>query len=142
MPSTHSYQRTIRFADVDPAGFVYFANYLSLCHEAYEESLLRAGMELKTFFFAESCLVPIGKCQSQFLGALQSGERARIDLTATAVGADGFSISYRVFNITAAEKLVALATTEHVCLDLRTLQRRALPARLAQWLNPTGAVAS
>ncbi len=45
--STH-YQRTVRFAEVDGAGFVFFAKYLELCHEAYEASLLRSGIELRT----------------------------------------------------------------------------------------------
>ena len=34
-----SYSRSVRFADTDAAGVVFFANYLALCHEAYEEAL-------------------------------------------------------------------------------------------------------
>ena len=38
------YHRTIRFADTDAAGVVFFPNYLTICHEAYEESLAAAGI--------------------------------------------------------------------------------------------------
>ena len=41
------YRRTIRFADTDAAGVVFFPNYLAICHEAYEESLADDGIELK-----------------------------------------------------------------------------------------------
>ena len=40
------YQRTVHFADTDAAGVVFFANYLAICHEAYEESLGAAGIGL------------------------------------------------------------------------------------------------
>ena len=42
-----AYSRTIHFADTDAAGVVYFARYLSICHEAYEEALAAAGIDMK-----------------------------------------------------------------------------------------------
>ena len=41
MPFT--YERTIRLGDTDAAGIMFFANYLVLCHEAYEASLAAAN---------------------------------------------------------------------------------------------------
>jgi hypothetical protein len=37
-----SYVRTVRLADTDAAGVVYFARTLSICHEAYEAALAAA----------------------------------------------------------------------------------------------------
>ena len=45
------YTRTIRFHETDAAGVVYFANLLTLCHEAYEAALAEAGLDVKSFFF-------------------------------------------------------------------------------------------
>jgi 1,4-dihydroxy-2-naphthoyl-CoA hydrolase len=45
-----SYERIIHFPDTDAAGVVFFANYLSICHEAYEEALADAGLPVRTFF--------------------------------------------------------------------------------------------
>jgi acyl-CoA thioesterase FadM len=36
-----------------------------------------------------------------------------------------------------ADKLVAIAQTEHVCIDLATLERKPLPAPLVAWLVGT-----
>ncbi len=129
------YERHIRFADLDGAGFVFFANYLALCHEAYEASLLRAGLELRAFFIAERLLLPIGKVQAQYLGPLQSGDRVRVELTRTRLSENSFRLDYRIVQMAQPEKLVALAQTEHVSMDLGTLQRRPLPARLVAWLD-------
>lgn len=41
-----AYSRHIHFRDTDAAGVVFFANYLALCHEAYEEALAAAGLEI------------------------------------------------------------------------------------------------
>ncbi|MFZ9683665.1 MAG: 1,4-dihydroxy-2-naphthoyl-CoA hydrolase, partial [Cephaloticoccus sp.] len=43
------YERTIRLAETDAAGIVYFANYLGLCHEAYEAALAAAGLPVQSF---------------------------------------------------------------------------------------------
>ena len=42
MPFT--YARTVHFPDTDAAGVVFFPNYLSICHEAYEEALAAANV--------------------------------------------------------------------------------------------------
>jgi len=44
------YQRTIHFPDTDAAGVVFFPNYLAICHEAYEEALAAAGINVRAFF--------------------------------------------------------------------------------------------
>jgi 1,4-dihydroxy-2-naphthoyl-CoA hydrolase len=53
-----TYNRTVRFQDTDAAGVVYFANVLSMCHEAYEASLAASGINLKSFFNNPTVLFP------------------------------------------------------------------------------------
>jgi 1,4-dihydroxy-2-naphthoyl-CoA hydrolase len=138
--STH-YQRTVRFAEVDGAGFVFFAKYLELCHEAYEASLLRSGIELRTFFGKNRILIPIMKVNAQYLGPLQSGDNVRIELAVTPAGDHGFAIAYRMLQLGAAgEKLVVLAKTEHMVIDIQTLERKPLPPALAAWVQAGGGV--
>ena len=134
------YERTIRFGEVDGAGFVFFVKYLELCHEAYEASLMRVGIELRAFFGANRILIPIMKTQAQYLGPLQSGDKVRIELAVTAAGEHGYAISYRVMHLApAGEKLVALAKTEHMVIDLQSLERKPPPPALAAWIQSGGA---
>lgn len=129
------YERFIRFADVEAAGFVFFANYLGLCHEAYEASLLRSGIELRAFFVANQTLLPIARTQAQYLGPLQSGNKVRVEIAPTRVSDSTFRIDYKVFHAGEQDKLVALAQTEHAAIDLATLARKPLPADLVRWLE-------
>ena len=72
------YQRTIHFADTDAAGVVYFANYLSICHEAYEEALANAGVDLKTFFSDNGIMIPVAKSTADYLRPLMCGDKISV----------------------------------------------------------------
>jgi 1,4-dihydroxy-2-naphthoyl-CoA hydrolase len=131
------YERTIRFADIDAAGFVFFAHYLAICHEAYEHSLQQAGIELRSYFLAQRTLLPITKTQAQYLAPLQSGERVRVELSRTRLSDSAYRLDYRLVRLGAPEKLAGLVQTEHLAIDVQTLERKPIPAALAQWLAAT-----
>ena len=130
----YTYQRTIHFADTDAAGVVFFPNFLAICHEAYEESLSAAGIELNTFFGAHDVLVPVAGCTAEYLRPLACGDRISVVLTPRPAGADGYAIDYEIRRLGPPEKLAARVRTEHVCISARTRERQALPAPLAAWL--------
>ena len=131
------YERFIRFADIDAAGFVFFANYLVLCHEAYEASL-RGGRASSS-----------GRCLSANAGAAPDRQdpgavpgapperqpgAGRPDPRAPV----GAHLPRRLPDHPPArtpDKLVGLAQTEHLAIDLTTLERKPLPAGLVQWLS-------
>ena len=75
MPFSH--HRTVRFADTDAAGVVFFANYPAICHEAYEDALGAAGIDLRTFFAANAVVVPIARCECDYLRSLHPGDKLR-----------------------------------------------------------------
>jgi 1,4-dihydroxy-2-naphthoyl-CoA hydrolase len=129
------YRRTIRFADTDAAGVVFFPNYLAICHEAYEESLVAAGIELNTFFSAHGVVVPVAKSQAEYLRPLVCGDKISVTLSPKPLGRDGYAIDYEVCHLGRLEKLAARVRTEHVCISSRSRERQALPAPLAAWLT-------
>ncbi|HEY9664175.1 MAG TPA: thioesterase family protein, partial [Allocoleopsis sp.] len=92
MPFT--YHRTIRFSDTDAAGVVYFANVLSICHEAYEASLAASGVDLKEFFRGQTIAVPIVHAEIDFLQPLFCGESYVIQMQPTLLGDHKFAINY------------------------------------------------
>jgi len=130
-----SYLRTVRFADTDAAGVVFFANYLALCHEAYEEALGVAGLDLKSFFAAHAVVVPIAKSEVAYLRPLFPGDKLRIAVTPTALTPDSFALAFEIFRVGPPEKLAARARTEHVCITAASRQRLPLPPGLAAWIN-------
>jgi 1,4-dihydroxy-2-naphthoyl-CoA hydrolase len=133
MPFT--YERTIHFADTDAAGVVFFANYLRLCHEAYEEALGAAGINLARFFADTGTVVPIAKSEAEYLRPLAVGDRIRVVVTPRGLSENSFTLAFELTRVGPPAKLAGRARTEHVCIATVTRQRVALPIALAAWVR-------
>ncbi len=131
-----SYHRTIHFPDTDAAGVVFFARYLFICHEAYEEALAAEGVQLNGFFADHGVVVPISKSEASYLRPLACGEKVRVEVTPTRLSDSGYAIDYVIWKKQGSvEKRAAVVRTEHVCIDSSTRERRALPAPVAVWVD-------
>lgn len=129
---TFTYNRTIRFQDTDAAKVVYFANVLSICHEAYEESLAASGINIKDFFTNPSVAFPIVHSSVDFFRPMFCGDNLAISLIPQKLGVDKFEISYE---ISVAYVVVAKAITRHVCIDASTRRKQELPEEIIRWLE-------
>jgi 1,4-dihydroxy-2-naphthoyl-CoA hydrolase len=129
-----NYHRTVRFADTDAAGVVFFANYLAMCHEAYEESIAAAGIELQKFFQDTGIVVPIAKSEAAYLRPLRPGDKLRIAVAPEPLSENSFAIRYELFKIGHPEKLAARLRTEHVATSPTKRERVPLPPALAAWV--------
>ena len=137
------YHRTVRFSDTDAAGVVYFANVLSMCHEAYEASLSAVGIHLKEFFGGGAIAVPIVHADINFFQPMYCGEQYTIHVKPTALTDSKFQTVYEIFSSQLPNPLpdplpnqrVSQATTIHVCVDIQTRRRIPLPPSVVQWLQ-------
>jgi len=134
MWSSLVYQRTINFRDTDAAGVVYFANGLSLCHEAYEASLASSGINLQSFFNGETIAVPITHASIDFFKPMFCGDRIAIALTPELLSSSEFQINYQLF-FAEGDKAIAKAITKHTCIDVTTRKRCNLSPVLLEWLG-------
>ncbi|MEL6470275.1 MAG: thioesterase family protein [Cyanobacteria bacterium J06623_4] len=137
------YRRTIRFHETDAAGVMYFANLLSLCHEAYETAIAAAGFDLATFFSARGAVaLPIVHTSADFFQPMRCGDSVAVRTKPQLLTADSFEISYEVFPqregsqaVDGSAKCLANALTRHVCISPQTRHRQALPAELTRWVE-------
>jgi 1,4-dihydroxy-2-naphthoyl-CoA hydrolase len=133
-----SYDYTIQFRDTDAAGVGYFASIVSICHVAYEASLIETGIDLKSFVRNPEFAVPITHVAANFLRPLYCGDRVTISLTPDEIDRGKFEIKYQILAIdqrsTNGQILAAIVTTKHVVIDPQTRKRQELPAAISQWL--------
>ncbi|HEY9692144.1 MAG TPA: thioesterase family protein [Oculatellaceae cyanobacterium] len=129
-----TYNRTIYFQDTDAAGVVYFANVLAICHEAYEESLAASNINLKLFFSSPDVAIPIVHASIDFIKPLFCGDKTLICLSPKYLTDHSFEIGYKIIS-SQAEKLLATAITQHVCIDKISRNRKEMPKEISQWLN-------
>ena len=130
-----AYARTVHFADTDAAGVMFFANYLAVCHEAYEEALGAAGINLQTFFADHGVVVPIAKSEAEYLRPLACGDKLAVDLAVHSLSGNSFEIRFELTRLGPPAKSAARVRTEHVCIDSATRSRKALPGPLADWVT-------
>lgn len=131
------YSRRIRFPDTDAAGVVFFANYLIICHEAYEEALLASGVELKRFFDEAGVIIPIARTHCDFHRPLRCGDAVEVEVVPELLKESEFQLNHKLFLTGSARKLAATAQTTHVCIDATSRRRTALPANLLAWIRAT-----
>ena len=129
------YQRTVRLADTDAAGVVFFARVLSICHEAYEEALAEAGIDLNDLLGANGIVVPISRSEADYKRPLRPGDKLRITVTPTPVSENSFALRFDVVKLSPPEKLAASVRTEHVCTAPAKRERAPLPPALAAWVR-------
>src|SRR3712207_3687947 len=107
------YSRTVRFQDTDAAGVVYFANILSMCHEAYEASLAASGINLNAFFCYPKIAIPITHVTTDFLRPMFCGDDLKIYVNPRQLKDSEFEIEYEVFSIeTVVEEITSV---QEVC---------------------------
>jgi len=142
-----TYERTIRLADTDAAGVVFFARTLGLCHEAYEAALDAAGCYIAGFLGRKSdILIPIAKASADYLRPLFCGDLVRITLRPTRISEESFAIDYELLRVGSEgtrSKIAARARTEHVVIGAQALlpnsqgerTRSPIPQKLAAWID-------
>ncbi len=137
MTKSFVYDRTIHFQDTDAAGVVYFANGLSICHEAYEASLVASGIDLKNFFRGEAIAVPIIHASIDFFKPMFCGDRITISLKPILLSPESFQIEYELFfdQDEVEKKAIAKAITKHTCIDINTRKRCNLSQELLKWIE-------
>ena len=133
MPFLHT--RTVRLADTDAAGVVFFARTLALCHEAYEEALAQAGLDLKQFLGNADVIVPIAKSEAEYLRPLHCGDRLKISVTPSRLSPASFAVAFEITKVGPTDKLAARVRTEHVATSLAQRARIPLPPALASWVD-------
>lgn len=129
-----TYKRTVRFQDTDAAGVVYFANVLSMCHEAYESSLAGSGIDLKAFFSDRTVAIPIVHATVDFMRPMFCGDNLLIQVKPQPLSDNELEISYEII-ATSTQQQLAKAITRHVCINPITRTRTQLPETIIQWLR-------
>ena len=129
------YSRTVRLADTDAAGVVFFARTLAICHEAYEAALADAGIDIHDLLGANGIVVPISRSEADYKRPLRPGDKLRITIAPTSLSENSFALHFEITKLGPPEKLATVVRTEHVCTAPAKRERAPLPPKLAAWVR-------
>ena len=129
------YLRRVYLSDTDAAGVVYFTKGLEICHEAYEESLAKADINLNQTIRAGKIALPIVHAEIDFFRPIFLGDRIRVKLDTSLVSNSEFAIAYEISPVDNLERILVKAQTKHVCINPHLRKRMDLTSKMLEWLN-------
>ena len=129
--------RTVRFSDTDAAGVVHFQAILGWCHQAWEESLERYGLDAETVFPGgrngpPSIALPIVHCNADFRAPMRMGDDLTIRLQPRRLDLGSFEVTSQIRR---DQQDVARGCIRHVAIDANSRLRCELPDGIERWLE-------
>tara|TARA_Y100001968_G_C19187474_1_gene633499 strand:- start:224 stop:682 length:459 start_codon:yes stop_codon:yes gene_type:complete len=132
-------QRTVRFGETDPAGVIHFHQLLRWCHEAWEESLERYGLNLSDIFPGPSdtkktipIFLPIVHCEADFRLPIYTGDFLTLRLMPQRIDSCSFNLQIKFYR---DSTFVAQGLLRHIAVDSTTRRRTQLPEKIDLWLE-------
>ena len=116
---------TVRFADVDAAGLVYYPVLFHYCHVAMEEFFAaRCGVPYHRLMADRRVGFPVVNARAEFLAPLVYGDEVDVEVFVSHTGTSSATFEYRLRRASDG-RLCATATLVQVSMDLD--ERRAVP---------------
>ncbi|MFN0059114.1 MAG: acyl-CoA thioesterase [Planctomycetota bacterium] len=124
----------VRFADIDPAGVVYYPNYFHYCHSVFEEFFGAAhGMSYADWTTKRRIGFPARHVEGDFEAPIRYGDALTMALHIGRIGRTSVEFLFEARVATAAggaPTRVASFKATKVCVDLASLTPCVIPAEL------------
>ena len=116
---------TVRFADCDPVGFVYYPRVLHYCHVCMEEFFAqRCGITYQKLLDDERIGFATVKIEAEYFVPLLYGDTVEVDLEVTDLGRSSARFNYSIKRVNDAV-LCAQSSQIQVAMDID--KRKAIP---------------
>ncbi len=129
----------VHFGDTDAAGVIHFHNLFRWCHEAWEKSLIKYGLNPKDLFphyqnnkHLPKIFLPIIHCEADFKSAIYTGDNLNIVLSPKAINEFCFQIETKFIK---ENNLAAIGLIRHLSIDAKTRQKCLLPETIVRWIE-------
>jgi len=120
----------VRFADVDPAGIVFYPRYFEMLNGAVEDWFAQdLGLDFKAMHLGRKIGVPTVKLEATFLAPSELGDILTITVTPQEIGRSSCAVSI-LFSGDGRDRLRANVVL--VCMDLTTQRAIEWPPALRE----------
>ena len=117
----------VRFADVDPAGIVFYPRYFEMLNALVEDWFATLGFPFKLIHLEGKMGVPTVRLEVDFIVASELGETLDLSLNVTRLGKSSCQLAI-VFACAGQVRLKAMVVL--VCMDLAARQSMPWPESL------------
>lgn len=123
----YTYKTTIKLHQADAAGIVFFVNYFTLAHDAYEAFMESIGYNFSDIIRQTDMLLLIAHAEADYIRSLSPGEKIKVNVKAGKIGHSSYTLEYEILDRD-NEPACRLKTT-HVAIDKKG-SKIELPDRL------------
>jgi 1,4-dihydroxy-2-naphthoyl-CoA hydrolase len=120
---------------VDRAGILFFGRIFEMCHEAFEELMMRLGGGIDRAF-AEGFGMPLVHAEADFDKPIKLGDRLDVELSIERLGGTSIAFGYRVLGEDGEVR--ARARLVHVFIALPEMKARPAPDWVLEGLRTLG----
>lgn len=121
------FERPIKFEDVDAAGIVFFARFVTYAHEAMEHFFSSLEGGYPRLIMERRIGLPAVHLDVSFKAPARYGDTLRIETSVAKVGNRSAVLRYRMI-LAGTDRIVAEITHTVVLSDLRTITSCDMPA--------------
>ena len=133
------FKRTVRFGETDSAGVVHFLELFKWCHEVWEESLEKYGIDLQEIFPTSQSntkqldiALPVVNCEANYFQPLYVGDSIKIELYPEKINDYSFKIR---FKLKKNGELIGLIKMQHFSINAITREKCSLSNQINIWLE-------
>ena len=131
-------KRTVRFGETDAAGVVHFLELFRWCHETWEESLEKYGINLQEIFPTTqinsrqlNVALPIVHCEANYFQPLYVGDTIIIELNPEKLNESSFVLRFKL--VKNSEDIGSI-NIKHASINPITRERCTLSEQINMWL--------
>jgi len=111
----HEQKITIRFADADPAGVVFYPRAIALAHSVVEDLIRHSPLGWEAWFASPTHAAPLRHAEADFLRPMKPGEIFTARAAVEKLGST--SVTFLVEFLDPAGRIAARIRTVHVLID-------------------------
>jgi acyl-CoA thioester hydrolase len=126
------YRLRVRYAECDPQGVLFNANYLAYIDHTITE-LWRAAYGGYTEMLNRGVDIVVAQANLRFRGSARFDEEIAVEATVTNLGRTSVTTEYRFLR---GEEVLLEATLRHVFIDRTTSAKTPMPAWAREGLEP------
>jgi 1,4-dihydroxy-2-naphthoyl-CoA hydrolase len=126
-PFVHTH--VVRFAEVDPAGILFFSRVAEHCHAAYEAFVAAAGLSVPAYFGGSAWKAPIVRWEVDYHAPSRLGEALAVTVADVTRGRSSLTMVFKVAGPDGAPR--STATMVAVFVEGEPLKARVIPEEVS-----------
>jgi YbgC/YbaW family acyl-CoA thioester hydrolase len=121
----------IAFAETDPGGILFFAEFFKIAHIGYERFFESLKLD-RNYFLDNTYILPIVHSEADYLSPVRFGDELICEVSVGNIGESSFTLNYNLLN---DEKTAAKISTKHVVVFKKDFITSKIPEDLLEKLK-------